>query len=170
MLTTKGLLPVACTALLAACAHQAVSPKTEAAPQTIACPAGLGADVRCLGGKDSAGAFYLIALPKDWNGRLILHAHGGPALGEPTMKRVEEDLQRWSIMPRAGYAWAGSSFRQGGVAVTAAAEDTERLRGIFIEYVAQPKLTILHGSPGVAVSPPRKPSCSPRVSPTTGYC
>ena len=145
MLTTKGLLPVACAALLAACTHQAVSPKSEAAPQALACPAGLGTDVRCLGGKDSAGAFYLIALPKDWNGRLILHAHGGPALGEPTMKRVEEDLQRWSIMPRAGYAWAGSSFRQGGVAVTAAAEDTERLRGIFVEYVARPKLTILHG-------------------------
>ena len=61
------------------------------------------------------------------------------------MKRVEDDLKRWSIMPRAGYAWAGSSFRQGGVAVTAAAEDTERLRGIFVEYVARPKLTILHG-------------------------
>jgi hypothetical protein len=118
---------------------------SEVAPQAQACPNGLGADIHCLGGRDSAGAFYLIAMPKDWNGRLVLHAHGGPFLGVPTMKRVEEDLQRWSIMPRAGYAWAASSYRQGGVAVTAAAEDTERLRGIFRQHVALPSLTILHG-------------------------
>jgi hypothetical protein len=51
-------------------------------------------------------------MPAHWQGELVLHSHGGPFLGAPTMKRVEEDLQRWSIMPRAGYAWAGSSFRQ----------------------------------------------------------
>jgi hypothetical protein len=48
-------------------------------------------------------------------------------------------------MVRAGYAWAGSTFRQGGVAVSAAAEDTERLRGIFRTHVARPARTILHG-------------------------
>jgi len=117
----------------------------EAPPQTQACPSGVPAETRCLGGQDSAGAFYLIALPKDWNGRLVLHSHGGPFLGAPTAQRVAEDLQRWSIMPRAGYAWAASSFRQGGVAVTAAAEDTERLRRLFVQHVGQPQLTILHG-------------------------
>lgn len=131
-------------ALLAACAHQA-QPLNEAAPQPSACPNGFSADIRCLGGRDSAGAFYLIAMPKDWNGHLVLHAHGGPLLGAPTAKRVEEDLVRWSIMPRAGYAWAASSFRQGGVEVRAAAEDTERLRRIFVQHVAKPQLTFLHG-------------------------
>ncbi|MCU7374066.1 hypothetical protein PEC18_25345 [Paucibacter sp. O1-1] len=144
MLSIERLSLALCAALLAACAHQ-TPPVVEAAPQPRACPAGLGADVRCLGGQDSAGAFYLIAMPAAWNGRLLLHAHGGPFLGAPTMKRVEEDLQRWSVMPRAGYALAASSFRQGGVAVTAAAEDTERLRGIFVRHVAKPKLTVLHG-------------------------
>lgn len=118
---------------------------SESAPAAIACPEGLGTDIRCLGGRDSAGAFYMIAMPAQWNGKLVLHAHGGPFLGEPTMKRVEEDLKRWSIVPRAGYAWAGSSFRQGGVAVRSAAEDTERLRGIFLQHVAKPKWTVLHG-------------------------
>ena len=117
----------------------------EAAPQPQACPSGVPADTRCLGGQDSSGAFYLIALPKDWQGELVLHAHGGPFLGAPTMRRVEEDLQRWSIIPRAGYAWAGTSFRQGGVVVRPAAEDTERLRRIFIQHVAKPKFTVLHG-------------------------
>lgn len=133
---------------LAGCAQTArpvETPSTEAAPQARACPEGLPAQTRCLGGRDSAGAFYLIAIPPDWQGELVLHSHGGPFLGEPTMKRVEEDLQRWSIMPRAGYAWAGSSFRQGGVAVRAAAEDSERLRRLFVQHVARPRLTLLHG-------------------------
>jgi hypothetical protein len=145
MMKTRPITALLAAGLLAACAHQQSRSVAEAAPQPQACPSGLGAEIRCLGGQDSAGAFYLIAMPKDWNGRLVLHAHGGPFLGAPTMKRVEEDLQRWSIIPRAGYAWAASSFRQGGVAVTAAAEDTERLRGIFRQHVAVPKLTILHG-------------------------
>ena len=120
-------------------------PLAENAPQPLACPAGLPAGARCLGGLDSAGAHYLIALPAQWNQHLVLHAHGGPLLGEPRAERAVEDLQRWSIMVRAGYAWAGSTFRQGGVAVRAAAEDTERLRRIFVAHVAKPRLTILHG-------------------------
>jgi hypothetical protein len=132
--------------LLGACAQQPSLPGAdEAAPQATTCPAELPAGTRCLGGRDTAGAYYLIAVPQDWNGHLVLHAHGGPFLGQPTAKRIEDDLKRWAIMPRAGYAWAGSSFRQGGVAVRAAAEDTERVRGIFIRHVARPKLTILHG-------------------------
>ena len=121
------------------------APLAESAPQPTACPQGLPAATRCLGGQDSAGAFYLIAVPQQWNQRLVLHAHGGPLLGAPRPERVVEDLQRWSIMVKAGYAWAGSSFRQGGVAVRAAAEDTERLRRIFISHVAKPQRTVLHG-------------------------
>lgn len=75
----------------------------------------------------------------------MLHAHGGPDLAAPTADRAAEDLVRWSIMVRAGYAWAGSTYRQGGVEVRAAAEDTERLRGIFRQHVAKPQRTILHG-------------------------
>jgi alpha-beta hydrolase superfamily lysophospholipase len=131
--------------LLAACAQTPPPATSEAAPQATACPDELPAATRCLGGKDSAGAFYLIAMPADWNGHLVVHAHGGPFLGAPTARRIEDDLKRWAIVPRAGYAWAGSSFRQGGVAVRAAAEDTERVRQIFIRHVARPKLTLLHG-------------------------
>ncbi|MCG2591498.1 hypothetical protein LZ009_01720 [Ramlibacter sp. XY19] len=118
---------------------------TEAAPRAMACPAELPAAARCLHGQDSAGAFYLVAIPPQWNGTLVLHAHGGPTLGAPKLERTVEDLQRWAVVVKAGYAWAGSSFRQGGVAVHAAAEDTERLRRIFVAQVAKPKMTILHG-------------------------
>lgn len=122
-----------------------VSAKPEAAPTVTACPAEVPTTATCYGGRDSAGAFYLIAVPKDWAGTLVLHAHGGPELGAPKPERTAEDLNRWAIMVRAGYAWAGSTFRQGGVAVRAAAEDTERLRGIFNDHIAVPKRTVLHG-------------------------
>lgn len=117
----------------------------EAAPTATECPANVGAGTTCFAGQDSAGAFYLIAMPKQWNGDLVVHAHGGPFLGAPTARRVTEDLERWSIMPRLGYAWAASSYRQGGVAVTAAAEDNERLRRLFIDKVAKPRRVFLHG-------------------------
>jgi pimeloyl-ACP methyl ester carboxylesterase len=141
----RALLPIwAAAALLGACA-QAPLPSSEAAPVATACPAELQPIARCLAGQDSAGAYYLIAMPSTWNGHLVLHAHGGPALGAPKPERSVDDLQRWAIMVKSGYAWAGSTFRQGGVAVRAAAEDTERLRRIFIQHVAAPKRTILHG-------------------------
>lgn len=117
----------------------------QAAPQDTTCPAAVPTGTRCLSGQDAAGAFYLVAVPQQWNGTLVLHAHGGPNLGAPTLARTVEDLQRWAVVVKAGYAWAGSSFRQGGVAVRSAAEDSERLRRIFVQQVAQPKLTILHG-------------------------
>ncbi len=122
-----------------------VDASTEPAPAATGCPAGLPTGTRCLAGQDRLGSHYLVAVPPDWNGTLVLHAHGGPHLGEPRPDQVRQDLQRWSIFPRAGYAWAAASYRQGGVAVGAAAQDTERLRRIFVRHVAEPRHTLLHG-------------------------
>jgi len=143
---TALLAPLAAL-LCAACAGTTAPPPAplSTAPATAACPKGVPSDARCLSGRDEAGASYWIAMPAHWNGTLVLHAHGGPELGEPKVERSAEDLTRWAVMVKAGYAWAGSTYRQGGVAVRAAAEDTERLRKIFIAHVAQPRRTILHG-------------------------
>lgn len=146
---------MAVVAILGACASQpnggagnagtAPSQQTEAAPLAASCPSGLPEGARCLRGTDSAGAPYLIAMPRTWSGVLVVHAHGGPALGAPVAARADEDIQRWAITLKAGHAWAGSVFRKGGVAVRSAAEDTERVRQIFVRHVAQPRLTLLHG-------------------------
>jgi len=117
----------------------------QAQPHAAPCPGGVPATARCFTGRDDAGAYYWLAVPAAWNGVLVLHAHGGPELGEPRSERTAQDLTRWAVMVKAGYAWAGSTYRQGGVAVRAAGEDTERLRGIFTEAVSKPRLTILHG-------------------------
>lgn len=137
-----GAAALLCLGACGSASHAAVQ---DATPTAVRCPAPLTDTARCLQGRDVAGAYYLIAMPADWNGHLVLHAHGGPSLGAPTPERTAQDLARWAIVVQAGYAWAGSSFRQGGVAVRAAAEDTERLRQIFRQHVAQPRRTILHG-------------------------
>ncbi len=145
----RPLLVLAGLALLGGCAQPPAQPAAqasqEAAPATAPCPAGAPEGARCLRGQDSAGAHYLIVMPAQWNQVLVVHAHGGPTLGEPRASRADEDIARWGITVKAGYAWAASVFRQGGVAVRSAAEDTERVRRIFVQHVAQPRRTLLHG-------------------------
>jgi len=147
--TSIGLAVLAAAAL-AGCSTApekgaVASASSEAAPTPTACPPGPPADAKCWRGRDSAGAHYLIAMPANWNNVLVVHAHGGPALGEPKVERADEDIHRWAIHVKAGYAYAASVFRQGGVAVRAAGEDTERVRQIFVQHIAKPRRTILHG-------------------------
>ena len=130
--------------VLAGCASPPAAPP-EAPPLAQACPPGVPAGARCLRGQDSASAHYLIVMPAQWSGVLVVHAHGGPTLGPPSPARNDEDILRWAITVREGHAWAGSVFRQGGFAVTTAAEDTERVRRIFAAHVAKPRRTLLHG-------------------------
>lgn len=143
--TKRSILWLGATlALLAGCTTTASHPP-EAAPQPAACPEGVPDGARCLRGRDSAQAHYLIVMPAQWSGVLVVHAHGGPALGEPKASRADEDIKRWAITVSQGHAWAGSVFRQGGFAVTTAAEDTDRVRRIFTDHVAKPRRTLLHG-------------------------
>ena len=134
---------------LAACASaRPTSPyivrHDEAPPRAVACPKGPPADARCLRGTDSQGAPYLIAVPAKWNGVLVVHAHGGPPL-EIRESRADEDAARWGFLLRAGYALAMSVYHEGGIAVRIAAEDTDRVRQIFLAHVGNPRRTILHG-------------------------
>jgi hypothetical protein len=141
-------LPSLCLVLpLLACSTAPPAPSAPASPPATAtaCPTGVPAGAKCLSGRDEAGAYYWFAIPANWNGMLVVHAHGGPELGAPKTERTAEDLTRWSVFTRAGWAWAGSSFRQGGVAVRTAAEDTERVRKLFIAQIGTPKFTLLHG-------------------------
>jgi pimeloyl-ACP methyl ester carboxylesterase len=138
---SPALFAAAAAMLLAGCA---TPPPPEAAPQAAACPEGVPAGARCLRGFDSTRVPYLIVMPAQWSGVLVVHSHGGPNLGEPRPERADEDIKRWGITVRLGHAWAGSVF-QGGFGVTSAANDTERVRRIFFDHVAKPRRTLLHG-------------------------
>lgn len=120
----------------------------DAAPDAVTpidCPASVGREVRCLSGRDANGAWYVIAMPTTWNRKLIVHTHGGPRMGDPEAPDSLEDLDRFAIMVRQGYAWIGSTYRRGGYGVRMAAEDADNSRKIFWARFGRPDRTILHG-------------------------
>lgn len=131
---------------LVAPASAAATDGSAPAPTPVACPADVAGKATCYSGQDAQGAHYAIAVPRDWNGSLVMHAHGGPDLGEESdPARAGEDLDRWSVMVDEGYAWAGSSYRRGGYGTRMAAEDTENLRRLFVEEFGRPSRTYVHG-------------------------
>lgn len=146
---SKTFLLLLVPALLAGCATAPSTPlRPASAPTAAACPKELPAGAKCFTGED-AGAFYWIALPEHWQparGVLFVHAHGGPAdTGPAKAERSLEDLQRWAVTVKAGYAWVGSTYRRGGYGVTMAAEDTERVRQVFVQHFGKPRRAVLHG-------------------------
>ncbi|WP_210588647.1 hypothetical protein [Streptomyces sp. GESEQ-35] len=136
------LLLIAVGTLTAAAPAQAGPPQ----PASAACPPDLADRASCYTGQDSQGAYYAIAVPDDWNGSLVVHAHGGPDLGTGSdPARSLDDLARWSVMVDEGYAWAGSSYRRGGYGTRMAAEDTENVRWLFVREFGEPRRTYVHG-------------------------
>jgi len=109
------------------------------------CPSSMPAGTECFAGEDLHGAYYWIAKPKDWNGTLVVHAHGGPRTAKPTPDDPVEDLERFAVTVQEGYAWAGSNYRREGYGVRMAASDTDTLRQIAIALLGGPKHVLLHG-------------------------
>jgi len=110
------------------------------------CPAGLPADTACYTGRDQNGAFYLIAVPQDWNGTLLLYNRGGPSLGLPGPVGAAGLGPHFLITLGEGFALGATSYRRGGWAVSEGAEDTENLRRIFSDRVAFPSRTVAYGT------------------------
>jgi len=127
-------------------APASVQPQPSSAAQAVKdCPDYLPAQTRCFAGQDANGAWYWIAIPKAWNGSLVVHTHGGPRLKSPKPDDALEDLERFSVVVKEGFAWAGSNYRRPGYGVRSAAEDSDNLRQIFWDRFGRPKRTILHG-------------------------
>jgi len=110
-----------------------------------ACPTAVPKGTECHFGQDASGAHYLIAIPANWNRVLVMHARGGPYLEQLGTRRSEEDITRWAIWLKEGYAYAASQYRRGGYGARMAAEDTESLRRYFVRIFGEPRRTIMHG-------------------------
>lgn len=117
----------------------------EASPVAATCPDFLPDGTRCFKGQGAKGGYYWTAIPANWNGALVVHSHGGPRTATPKADDPLEDLERFSMTVRAGYAWTGSTYRRGGYGVRMAAEDTEDVRRVFWDAFGRPRRTLLHG-------------------------
>jgi alpha-beta hydrolase superfamily lysophospholipase len=113
--------------------------------EPVRCPDSLTRSAECQLARDDLGAFVMVAMPKQWNRRLVVHAHGGPRLSPPKPEHASEDLDRFAVMVREGYAWVGSTYRRSGYGVRMAAADVERSRRLFVSQWGQPARTLLHG-------------------------
>lgn len=123
----------------------APSQAQTSAPFSADCPQFLPSGTQCWKGQGPKGGFYWTAIPANWNGVLVVHSHGGPRTAAPQQDDPLEDLERFSMTVREGYAWTGSTYRRGGYGVRMAAEDTNDVRQVYWDAFGRPRRTILHG-------------------------
>lgn len=80
------------------------------------------------------GAGYRIEVPKNWNGRLVMYAHGYDGI-DPVLKVTDIPIRRHLV--ENGYAWAESTFSKNGYDVRAGIEDTNALALAFNTIAGQ---------------------------------
>ena len=117
-----------------------------ALPDTTKCPEAVADLATCYSARLPTGAYLLAAMPRNWNGNLIVFAHGGPHIVPPAATTSQVDLQKYAVEVKLGYAWIASTYRREGYGVQMAAADTDDARRFFIERIAKPKRTLLHGA------------------------
>lgn len=82
-----------------------------------------------------AGGLYRIEIPSNWNGELMLSAHGFVSNGgeRGSRLRVGMPLIREHLI-EAGFAWAASSYRCNGYVPGVGLEDTMALTDLFTKF------------------------------------
>src|SRR5438477_7360983 len=118
----------------------------QTSPPPAACSKSIAEIAGCFAARQETGAYLLAALPKNWNGNLVVFAHGGPAIVSPTATYSQADLDKYSVAVKRGFAWVASTYRREGYGVRMAVEDTENARRFFVEHIGKPRRTILHGA------------------------
>ncbi len=89
------------------------------------------------------GTPYLISVPPDWNGGLVMFAHGYEGEGSGT--GIVRSSPLGQHLTRRGYAWAASAYRAWGYRPDWFLLDLLTLRAHFINRFGQPRWTIIHG-------------------------
>ena len=88
------------------------------------------------------GTVYRIEMPDDWNGRLLLWAHGFRSL-EAELVVDEPPIREYLI--ENGYAWAASSFSSNSFVPFQGAHETAALHDFFLDEFGQPDYTYIGG-------------------------
>lgn len=91
------------------------------------------------------GSLIAIAEPKEWNGQVLLYAHGMRPAGQPLSASIDTDYLPYKTLLEEGWLVAMSSFRKNGHVVEIGVEDTEELRQHIVATYGKPKRTFLFG-------------------------
>ncbi|HEX8927259.1 MAG TPA: hypothetical protein VF786_15775 [Terriglobales bacterium] len=94
-------------------------------------------------GQTGDGSLYELAMPAQWNGTLVVYAHG---IVDPQSPIALPDVTalRNGLMAN-GFAVAYSSYASNGYAVKDGMQRTHQLKGLFTAHFAAPRKTILMG-------------------------
>jgi hypothetical protein len=139
MRTTTRFLPLLILILFLSVTLTSPIPVTHARPQIG--PIELSGELH--------GAPYRISVPANWNGTLLVFAHGyrdkADHPGEIDNRNVDLAPSAALVAPllAQGYALAGSAFRDNGWAIEGGMQDMKDLTVFFRANVAQPDRTIL---------------------------
>jgi hypothetical protein len=89
------------------------------------------------------GAGYRIEVPRNWNGRLVMWAHG---FRGTTPELTVDNHPLRAFLVANGYAWAASSYSRNDYDVEAGVKDTHALTQLFNGIVGNPSLVYLTGA------------------------
>jgi pimeloyl-ACP methyl ester carboxylesterase len=111
-----------------------------------ACASAMSAE-QVVEGETGSGAIYQITVPENWNGDLVVYAHGiivdnSLPIALPTADDIEP--LRDTLISN-GYAVACSSYSANGFAVKEGVRDTRNLNARFIQRFGHPQRTFLIG-------------------------
>ena len=85
------------------------------------------------------GAAYQVEAPANWNGKLVMYAHGYAGTGD-TLGVGPPSIRRYLI--QNGYAWASSSYSKNYYDVRVGVEDTNALALEFVKIAAKNNRTL----------------------------
>ncbi len=90
-------------------------------------------------------AAYQIEVPNNWNGELVLYAHGFAGFGtEVSVQTPPAALRKYLVAN--GFAWAASSYSENGYDPGIGADDTAALKDFFVQKFGKPRKTYLVGA------------------------
>jgi pimeloyl-ACP methyl ester carboxylesterase len=103
----------------------------------------------CSDGTQSSGALYRICFPADWNGELVIYAHGYVEASQP-LAIHDDGIGGQSVSSAVnglGYAFATTSYRANGLIVPEAVEDVIELQSTVMRlYRPDPSRTLIVGA------------------------
>jgi pimeloyl-ACP methyl ester carboxylesterase len=95
---------------------------------------------------DIEGVAFHIRVPEDWNGTLLVYAHGySSTVPDPPDAAFNGDVFEEYLLDH-GYALAASAYQNGGWALKEGVHDTLVLTNFFRDQVGEPQNIILYGS------------------------
>jgi len=96
-------------------------------------------------GRLGPGALYRLVRPTNWNGRLVVYAHGYVTRSQPVALPPEADLLIGLLVPQ-GFAVAYSSYSENGWAVKDGTQRTHQMIGAFTARFGPPSRVYLGGA------------------------